>query len=196
MTPNDWERAVQDYRPLSHEAFVASLRGLPFREAKWMYRPVGDPTPWQGDVVLESRITLVSDSGDQASLYTGPAMLLSPGCDMEPDRVRFVSMAPVQPASLLTDPAPTPAKKAAARATLESNQVSTVMYLPAEVGLLPDAYVDFELRCPVPQAVARAVFARAGGRRVRLSDNGWRLLTAKYWYHTARDESRDDFPRT
>jgi hypothetical protein len=194
MIPEDLARAVNDYRPLSHAAFIESLRKLHFRDPSWMYSAVGDPNPWQGDIAFNARLVLVNDDGESAGVHVGAAVLLSPGCDMVPGRVRYVSMAPVYPvASLADDTGEIPQ---AELASLQSNTISTLLHLPA-AGLLPESFVDFELVCPVPAGVARTFFSAgdANATRIRLTENGWRLLTAKYWYHTARDENRSDFPR-
>jgi hypothetical protein len=193
---SDLAAAVQSYRPLSHPEFLASLKHLPFVQPDWLYRPVHDPAPWQGDIALGARLVLVNDDGESADLHAGPAMLLSAGCDMEPGRVRYVSMAPIFPLAEYLAVLPNEAH-AQAIAKFRSNTVSTWMYLPAS-GAFPDSFVDFELSCPVPADIAREFFADGdpNSARIRLSENGWRLFTGKYWYHTARDENRVDFPRT
>ena len=194
----EFRRTVDLYRPFSHVDFLTSLRGLnaSAQDANWLYAPTSDTSPWQGDIAADVSLIYADPDGQTATLDVGPAMLLSPGCDTEPGRVQYVSMAPVAPLTSLVPSGSPPSVSDPTTSKIRSNQVSTLLYLPG-VSWLPDSFVDFERVCPVPQRIARSRFASldSNAARIRLSDVGWRFVMAKYWYHTARDENRIDFPR-
>lgn len=185
----DLERLVAFYEPLSHEELARSIRGRRFADPKWLFMDVKQPDPWQGDVVPDAELHLTMADGGAFRL-TGPAMLLSHGCDAVPEQDPLALMAPVFEVSDFE------AEYRQRVDALRANRLSGMFFLPA-VGVLPDRYVDFNHACAVSTTRIAQLFADAPlAQRTRLSMRGWWLFTAKLAHHMARQENPVDYPRS
>lgn len=187
----DPERLIGDYEPLTLDDVLWGITKGRFKHPKWIYMKVGDPTPWQGDVIPSAELHYTDRNG-AASRYVGPAMLLSHGCDAVPEQDPVAVMAPVLS---LAELAEGKHDQASYQAAARGNRLSAIFYLPGQRHI-PDRYVDFGQSSAVSTVRLQELFRDAAvEERTRLSMPGWWLLTGKLAYHVARKENPFDYPR-
>lgn len=190
----DLERLVELYEPLSHSDLVRSIRNRRFDDPKWLYMPVTDRSPWQGDVVPHAELHLTTRDGVPARIE-GPAMLLSHGCDTVPEQDPVAVMAPVFELQEFAERVRESPNSESRTANLRANRLSSIFYLPPVLDL-PPRYVDFNFACAVSTIRIQELFAGSDpAQRTRFSMGGWWLFTAKLAHHHARKESPEDYPR-
>jgi hypothetical protein len=185
---------IAEYRPFSPEEFAKSVRKRQFAQPKWLYSDLSrDPEPWQGDILPDMELAFI-DANGEVLVYEGWAMVLSHGCDTVPGRDEVATLAPVF--ALEQYLARVPAEEQRQRAVnVRGNILSNVLYLP-QYGPIPESCVDFSFASAVStRRIERACKEASSGQRLRLSSEGWYLLTAKLAHHCARAERASDYPR-
>jgi hypothetical protein len=193
MESTDPESIVSEFRPLVPRDFVESIRRLDFTDPKWLYGPVDDPDPYQGDIAPDGQLAYV-DRGGLLRGYRGAVALASHGCDAVPERNQVATLVPVFSAERYVEKFP-PEQRGQRIAELRGNRLTSLFYLPA-VDSFPDRFIDFAWAAAVSTYRIADIFATAGsGGRLRLSRNGWYLFTAKLAHHVAHEERLADYRR-
>lgn len=195
-----------DFRVDAPSNLVAQIKGGRFKSPDWLYTSaIGtDESPWQGDFIMNGKLSWL-DGGGGAVVWEGPVVLVSHGCDTEPDRDQAATMAPAFELTAylasLVQLANTPSEKFEQfrdekQRDLTSNQLTHAFYFPAAFGL-PDYIIDFRYIGAIDTTLIEALFRESdAAHRMRLSERGHRLFVCKLAHHFAHAERTKDYPRT
>lgn len=185
---------IAEYRPFNPEDFAKAVQRKDFARPKWLYDSLNrEPEPWQGDILPDMELAFI-DADGQDFIYEGTVMLLSHGCDTVAGRDEFALLAPVVTLSSYSERVPED-ERTDREAKVRYNTLSNTFYLPA-YGTFPESCVDFAFASAVStDRIQRACNDTDWARRLRLTSDGWYLLTAKLAHHFARVERPGDYPR-
>lgn len=193
MESADPEAVVEEFRPMAPKDFLESIRGLEFRNPKWLYGAIDDPDPYQGDIAKDGELSYVDRTGAPRG-YHGAVALASHGCDAVPGRNHVATLVPVFSAERYLAEFPA-ADRAQRLGELRSNRLTSLFYLPA-VDTFPESYIDFAWAAAISTYRIATMFSSApASDRLRLSRKGWYLFAAKLAHHVAHEERLADYKR-
>lgn len=189
QAPNDMVAGVQ------HELFLSPA---------WIFASGvhDDPSLWQGDYLPSCEMAWINANGENVR-FEGPALLCSHGCDTEPERDEFATIAP---AFNLDDYVRRLAQIEGAedkgdawllqrRTTIRRQRIAKLFYMPA-VNTHPERVVDFSMASPIhTKRLAKVLRDFIDAERLRFTERGYFLFVAKLAHHLAHAERIQDYRR-